>query len=289
MRNLASEPSLVPVPVNARDLHAVGHERIAVTHDYLDQYGGAERTVLAICEHFRSAPLYTSVYDRAVMRQLGFVEPAQQIVVSFIQRWPLRRRVPRYYLTWLYPLAFRTFDLRGYELILSSANFAAKDLTISPGAVHVSYCYTPPRFLWGFDSDTACRAMPIHERPLATLARATLRRLVDEDAEAYARVSAAYRRPREDPGRTRAVDEALVGAAQTPLATARGAVRLIALAREIERLGNKNARSDAKVGEALARAALAGALENVRVNVQALSEPGLGKSLVEEAERLAGG
>jgi len=43
------------------------------------------------------------------------------------------------------------------------------------------------------------------------------------------------------------------------------------------------------VGEALARAALAGAVENVRVNVQALSEPGLGKSLVEEAERLAGG
>jgi len=157
--------------------NAIGVERVAVTHDYLDQYGGAERTVLAICQRFRSAPLYTSVYDRAVMRRLGFIEPAQRIVVSFIQRWPLRRRVPRYYLTWLYPLAFRTFDLRGYELILSSANFAAKDLTLSPGAVHVSYCYTPPRFLWGFDSDTACRAMPLHERPLARLAKATLRRL----------------------------------------------------------------------------------------------------------------
>jgi glycosyltransferase involved in cell wall biosynthesis len=158
-------------------VNPVGHERIAVTHDYLDQYGGAERTVLAICKRFRSAPLYTSVYDRAVMRRLGFIEPAQRIVVSFVQRWPLRRRVPRYYLTWLYPLAFRTFDLRGYELILSSANFAAKDVTLSPGAVHVSYCYTPPRFLWGFDSDTACRAMPLHERPLARLAKATLRRL----------------------------------------------------------------------------------------------------------------
>jgi len=177
MRNVASKPSLVSVALGARDGNAVGHERIAVTHDYLDQYGGAERTVLAICQRFRSAPLYTSVYDRAVMRRLGFVEPAQRIVVSFIQRWPLRRRVPRYYLTWLYPLAFRSFDLRGYELILSSANFAAKDLTLSPGAVHVSYCYTPPRFLWGFDSDTACRAMPFHERPLATLAKATLRRL----------------------------------------------------------------------------------------------------------------
>src|SRR5437867_5336176 len=134
----------------------------------------------------------------------------------------------------------------------------------------------------------------VQERVAAILAeadalRAQLRRLVDDDAAAYARVSAAYRRPREDPGRTRAVDEALVGAAETPLATARGAVRLIALAREMADIGNKNAGSDAKVAEALARAALAGAVENVRVNVQALSEPGLGRSLVEEAEGMMRG
>src|SRR5260370_2453715 len=97
----------------------VGHERIAVTHDYLDQYGGAERTLLAICQRFRSAPLYTSVYDRAVMRRLGFIEPAQRIVVSFIQRWPLRRRVPPHYLTRLYPLPSQPFHLRGYDRILS--------------------------------------------------------------------------------------------------------------------------------------------------------------------------
>jgi glycosyltransferase involved in cell wall biosynthesis len=151
--------------------------RMALTHDYLDQYGGAERTVLALCEQFRSVPLYTSVYERAVMRRLGFVEPGQQIVVSFMQHWPLRRRVPRYYNTWVYPLAFRQFDLRGYDLVLSSANFAAKDLTLPRRSIHVSYCYTPPRFLWGFDSDTACRAMPSYERPLAMLARVVLRRL----------------------------------------------------------------------------------------------------------------
>jgi glycosyltransferase involved in cell wall biosynthesis len=155
-----------------------GHDmRMALTHDYLDQYGGAERTVLALCEHFPSAPLYTSLYDRAVMRRLGFVEPAQRIVVSFMQHWPVRRRVPRYYHTWLYPLAFRQFDLRSYDLVLSSANFAAKDLTLPRRSIHVSYCYTPPRFLWGFDSDAACRAMPFYERPLAMLARVVLRRL----------------------------------------------------------------------------------------------------------------
>jgi len=118
--------------------------------------------------------------------------------------------------------------------------------------------------------------------------RTQLRRLADDDAAAYAKVSTAYRLPKSDPRRTRAADEALIGAAQTPLAMARGAARLLALANEIGTIGNRNAHSDAKVGEALARAALAGAVENVRVNVASLSEPGLGKSLLEEADRLEG-
>src|SRR2546421_309160 len=116
--------------------------------------------------------------------------------------------------------------------------------------------------------------------------RAQLHRLVDDDAAAYAKVSAAYRLSKDDPRRTRAADEALVGAAQTPLAMARGAARLVALAKEIGTIGNRNAHSDALVAEALARAALAGAVENVKVNVQSLSETGLGKSLLEEAEGL---
>jgi glutamate formiminotransferase/formiminotetrahydrofolate cyclodeaminase len=101
--------------------------------------------------------------------------------------------------------------------------------------------------------------------------RAQLRRLVDDDAAAYAKVGAAYRLPKDDPRRTRAADEALVGAAQTPLAMARGAARLVGLSKEIGTIGNRNAHSDALVAEALARAALAGAVENVRVNLQSLS------------------
>jgi formiminotetrahydrofolate cyclodeaminase len=62
-----------------------------------------------------------------------------------------------------------------------------------------------------------------------------------------------------------------------------------ALAREIETIGNKNARSDAKVAEGLARAALAGAVENVKVNVASLSDPAAGRELLEEGERLATG
>jgi len=117
--------------------------------------------------------------------------------------------------------------------------------------------------------------------------RGELRRLVDDDAAAYTRVSDAYKIPKDDPSRGRAIDMALLGAAHTPLEAARGAGRLIRLAREIETIGNKNARSDALVAEGLARATLAGALENVRINVAALTDPGPGRALLTEVEGLA--
>jgi len=116
--------------------------------------------------------------------------------------------------------------------------------------------------------------------------RGELRRLVDEDAESYTRVSEAYKIPKDNPGRAQAIDQGLLGAARVPLtvATLTSAVRK--LAHELTQMGNKNARSDAKVAEGLARAAIAGALENVRVNVESLSDPALGLELLEERERL---
>jgi len=148
---------------------------MALAHDYLDQYGGGERTIAAMAERYPAAPLYTSVYDRARMRELGFPELVQPVVVSFMQRLPLRGRLPRYYFSVLYPFAFRTFDLGAYDVVLSCSTFAAKGVTVGPRTVHVCYCNTPPRFLWGFDSDTEARVMPSYERPLAHLAKLVLR------------------------------------------------------------------------------------------------------------------
>jgi glutamate formiminotransferase/formiminotetrahydrofolate cyclodeaminase len=116
--------------------------------------------------------------------------------------------------------------------------------------------------------------------------RGELRRLVDVDAAAYLRVSEAYKVPKDDPARVAAVDAALLGAARTPADVAERAAHVLALAVEIGTIGNKNARSDAKVAAGLARAALDGAVENVRVNVAALSDPALGRQLIEQTERL---
>ena len=110
--------------------------------------------------------------------------------------------------------------------------------------------------------------------------RTELRGLVDEDAAAYAGVSRAYTIPKDDPARSRAVDDALLAAARTPAEVAKHADRVLRLAKEIEEFGNRNAVSDARVAGLLARAAIDGARENVRVNVAAMSDPARGQGLL---------
>ncbi|HXM38035.1 MAG TPA: glutamate formimidoyltransferase [Gemmatimonadales bacterium] len=116
--------------------------------------------------------------------------------------------------------------------------------------------------------------------------RAELRRLVDEDAAAYAGVAHAYKIPKDDHRRAAAVDDALVEAARTPAEVAKRAGRIQVLAREIERIGNKNAVSDARVAALLARTAIEGAVENIKVNVAAMSDPAKGRDLLDQAGRL---
>jgi len=110
--------------------------------------------------------------------------------------------------------------------------------------------------------------------------RSELRRLVDEDAESYTRVSEAYKIPKDDATRPNAIDQALLGAARPPAHVAQRAARVLELAGEIGTIGNKNATSDANVAAGLAKAALEGARENVRVNVASLSDPSKGAHLL---------
>ena len=102
--------------------------------------------------------------------------------------------------------------------------------------------------------------------------RAELRRLVDDDAAAYELVSAAYKIAKTEPGRARAVDDALIAATRTPGDVARQAGRVLVLAVEIEKIGNKNAASDARVAGLLARTAIEGAVENIKVNVAGMTD-----------------
>ena len=114
--------------------------------------------------------------------------------------------------------------------------------------------------------------------------------LVKRDAEAYGAVSAAYKLPGDGDAaasKLRAVDQALLGAAEVPLETARACVRVLELCAAVAARGNTNAVSDAGVAALLADAACRGAVYNVRINVSAMEgDKSKGARLVEECGRL---
>ncbi len=121
--------------------------RIALVHDYLNQYGGAERVLEAFHSLYPTAPVYTSIYAPKLM------PPAYgdwQIEVSFMQQLPMIHRHHQPYLL-LYPHAFDRLQLDGYDLILSSSSAFAKGVRAPVGVPHICYCHSPMRFVWDFD------------------------------------------------------------------------------------------------------------------------------------------
>jgi glutamate formiminotransferase/formiminotetrahydrofolate cyclodeaminase len=124
----------------------------------------------------------------------------------------------------------------------------------------------------------------------ASALAARLSSLVSEDSEAYARVSEAYKLPKNAPAqqaaRDQAVQRALARAAEVPLETARACAHVAALAATCAEKGNTNAASDAGVAALLAEAACRGAAYNVRINVAAMADRSGGAPMVQEVERL---
>jgi glycosyltransferase involved in cell wall biosynthesis len=122
--------------------------RIAIVHDFLNQFGGAERVVSALNEVYPEAPIYTSIYDES---RLPAYFKTMDIRTSFMQKLPLISRWFKAYFM-LYPLAFESFDLAEYDVILSSSSAYAKGIKKRPGQLHICYCYTPPRFIWRYEN-----------------------------------------------------------------------------------------------------------------------------------------
>jgi len=118
--------------------------RVALVHDYLNQYGGAERVLSAFCEMFPEAPIYTLVYDSKLT---GFAFEKRKVKTSFLQKIPLAASRHRYFPI-LMPYAVEQLDLSNYDLVLSDSGSYAKGIITKPGTLHISYCHTPHRYIW---------------------------------------------------------------------------------------------------------------------------------------------
>lgn len=123
------------------------YPRVALTHEWLAVPGGSEKVIEAILRLVPHAEIFCSVYDPEPFDALITDRPVHP---SFIQRIPkATSQYPK--LLPLMDTAFRRFDLRGFDLIVSSNHACAKNVKTPPGVPHVCYCHTPMRYAWDPD------------------------------------------------------------------------------------------------------------------------------------------
>jgi len=118
--------------------------KVALTHDYLNQYGGAERVLETLMEIFPDAPVYTLLYDRQKTfgRFDGRVKKTSFLDLDFVRK-NHRLFIP------LMPLAAQMMLVDdGYDLIISSSAGYAKGISPKSNVKHISYCHTPLRYAW---------------------------------------------------------------------------------------------------------------------------------------------
>jgi glycosyltransferase involved in cell wall biosynthesis len=126
--------------------------RVAITHDYLTQYGGAEKVLEALATIWPDADIFTTFYDRARLAKFGLRIPESRIH-ALVPTWLPHSGPARKAWTFAYPVCWRSLDLRTYDLVISSTSYAAHHVQVRPDAKHVCYCHTPPRFLYGLTTE----------------------------------------------------------------------------------------------------------------------------------------
>ena len=117
--------------------------KVAIVHDFLSQYGGAEKVIEVFNGLFPDAPIFTPIY---VQNKLPPIFKEMNIKASFMQKFPFLDKNFKKYLIF-YPKAIESFDLSNYDLILSSSSSFAKGAIKDKNAYHICYCYTPMRYI----------------------------------------------------------------------------------------------------------------------------------------------
>lgn len=124
--------------------------KIALIHDYLREYGGAERVVEAFHDLWPSAPLYTSFVDWKSLGKHAKRFRAWDIRTSWVQTNPFVKKFHSP-LRFLAPKVWESFDLSGYDIVLSSSGwFMCRGVNVVSPSVHICYIHHPPRNLYGY-------------------------------------------------------------------------------------------------------------------------------------------
>jgi len=137
--------------------------KVALVHDYIKEYGGAERVLEALCEIFPSAPIYTAFYNQKGTAYEHFKH--KKIIPSWAQSIPFFATRLHSPLRFLAPFIWESFDLSGYDVVISSASwYITKGFKKRFGSNHfieICYCHTPPRWLYGYATSVNFQKYPL--------------------------------------------------------------------------------------------------------------------------------
>lgn len=124
--------------------HLIFYMKVAFVYDRVNKIGGAERVLEALHEIWPDAPLYTAVYNP----QTTPWAKKFRVVPSFLQKFPFAKSHHEIY-PWLTPLAFESFNFDEFDVVVSITSAEAKGIITKPKTLHICYCLTPTRYLWG--------------------------------------------------------------------------------------------------------------------------------------------
>lgn len=119
--------------------------KVAIVHDFLVSFGGAERVLNSFCRLFPDAPVYTLLADQSIVKRYF---PGHEIRTSFLQKFPKVLRVRYRWLLPFFPVAVEAFDLREFDLVLSSSGAWSKGVVTRLRTFHIAYLHSPMRYLW---------------------------------------------------------------------------------------------------------------------------------------------
>ncbi len=124
--------------------------KVAIVHDYIKEYGGAERVLEALCEAYPDAPIYTSVYMPRFLGPHKARFSKFDIRTSWLQYIPFKQKLISPFRL-LSPWIFKQFDFSPYDVIIVSATGAYFPNALEKkSALQICYCHTPPRYLYGY-------------------------------------------------------------------------------------------------------------------------------------------
>jgi len=131
--------------------------KIAIVHDYLIDFGGAEEVLAVLHEIFPKAPIYVSVFNKKKMGHFMNKFGNAEIITSWFNYVPFAHRLISPF-RFLIPLVWSSFNFTDYDLIISSASWAVtKGFKRGKNTVEICYLHTPPRYLYGYDTSRIWR------------------------------------------------------------------------------------------------------------------------------------